>query len=120
MARPERLAAHPLADASQHVSNQPQCDDRVRWRAGWVSDAGERSYGAGLSFGLVCAELREPPTIFDWGGGREAFERWLNLFYDLVEWGTRLAVNNSASGAKVAQQASVPRWGWGVAPPYQP
>jgi hemoglobin len=164
----------------------------------------------GLSFGLVCAELSEPPTIFDWGGGREAFERWLNLFYDLVEqdellspvfggrvgeehrrhvtiwwcevmggpaeyseklggyehmlsrhlglditpeqrlrfvtllsraaddahlpadpefraaimgyaeWGTRLAVHNSAPGAKVAQQAPVPRWSWGVAPPYQP
>ena len=25
------------------------------------------------------------PTIFEWAGGREAFERWLNTFYDLVE-----------------------------------
>ena len=24
------------------------------------------------------------PTLYDWGGGREAFERWLNAFYDLV------------------------------------
>jgi hemoglobin len=23
--------------------------------------------------------------VFEWGGGREAFERWLNAFYDLVE-----------------------------------
>jgi hemoglobin len=158
----------------------------------------------------VCAERREPPTIFDWGGGREAFERWLNVFYDLVEqdallspvfgghvgdehrrhvatwwcevmggpteytdelggyehmlsrhlglditpeqrlrfvtllsraaddaglptdpefraaimgyaeWGSRLAVHNSGPDAQVAQHAPVPRWDWGVAPPYQP
>jgi hemoglobin len=130
----------------------------------------------------------DPPTIYEWGGGREAFERWLNLFYDLVEqdglvgpvfggtvgpehrdhattwwcevmggpaeyteqhggyehmlhrhiglnitpeqrlqfvtllseWGTRLAQDNSQPGAAVVEQAPVPRWGWGVAPPYQP
>jgi hemoglobin len=150
------------------------------------------------------------PTIYEWGGGRPAFERWLNAFYDLVEedellapvfggqvtaahrdaatawwcevmggpagytanhggyehmlsrhvgleitseqrlrfvtllsraadvaglpadpefraalmgyaeWGTRLAVENSAPGAQLVQHAPVPRWGWGVAPPYQP
>ena len=37
-----------------------------------------------------------------------------------LEWGTRLAMHNSQPGAGVAQQAPVPRWGWGVAPPYQP
>jgi hemoglobin len=153
----------------------------------------------------------EPPTIFEWAGGREAFERWLNRFYDLIEseapdiaalfggtvseehrvhvidwwaevmggpstytehrggykhmleqhknlgitpeqrltfvtllsraaddaglpddpelrsaiigyaeWGSRLAVHNSQPGAEVVEQAPVPRWGWGVAPPYQP
>ena len=25
------------------------------------------------------------PTIYQWGGGRDAFARWLNRFYDLVE-----------------------------------
>jgi hemoglobin len=25
------------------------------------------------------------PTIYEWAGGREAFARWLNRFYDLVE-----------------------------------
>src|SRR5215213_434463 len=25
------------------------------------------------------------PTIYDWAGGRPAFERWLGRFYDLVE-----------------------------------
>jgi hemoglobin len=37
-----------------------------------------------------------------------------------AEWGTRLAVHNSQPGAEVAEHAPVPRWGWGVAPPYQP
>jgi hemoglobin len=150
------------------------------------------------------------PTIYEWAGGRPAFERWMNAFYDLVEgddliaplfggtvtaehranvttwwcevmggpadytsdhggyphmvrkheglgitpeqrlrfvtllsraaddadlpadaefraaiigyaeWGTRLAVHNSQPGAEVPQHAPVPRWGWGVAPPYQP
>jgi hemoglobin len=25
------------------------------------------------------------PTILEWGGGLEAFRRWLNVFYDLIE-----------------------------------
>jgi hemoglobin len=25
------------------------------------------------------------PTVYEWAGGRDAFERWLNRFYDLVE-----------------------------------
>ncbi|MEA2346550.1 MAG: hemoglobin [Thermoleophilaceae bacterium] len=152
----------------------------------------------------------ETPTIYEWAGRREAFSKWLNLFYDRVEeddllgpvfggtvtgehrehvtdwwaevmggpatyteshggyehmlakhhdlaitseqrlrfvtllsqaaddaglpadpefraalmgyaeWGTRLAVHNSQPGAEVAPHAPVPRWGWGVAPPYQP
>jgi hemoglobin len=37
-----------------------------------------------------------------------------------LEWGTRLAMHNSQPGADVVQQAPVPRWGWGVASPYQP
>jgi hemoglobin len=154
--------------------------------------------------------MTETPTIYEWGGGREAFERWLNVFYDLVEevpelarlfggrvseehrahvttwwcevmggpatytaenggyehmlakhrglaikpelrlhfvtllsqaadsaglpddpefraalmgyaeWGSRLAVHNSQPDAAVAEHAPVPRWGWGVAPPYVP
>jgi hemoglobin len=37
-----------------------------------------------------------------------------------VEWGTRLAMHNSQpDAAGVVEQAPVPRWGWGVAPPYQ-
>jgi hemoglobin len=37
-----------------------------------------------------------------------------------VEWGTRLALHNSGPDAQVVEEAPVPRWGWGVAPPYQP
>jgi hemoglobin len=151
----------------------------------------------------------DSPTIFEWAGGEDAFARWLNAFYDLVEaddllsgvfggrvtehhrravvawwsevmggptrytaehggyehmlakhrglaitpdqrlrfvtllsraadvaglpadpelraalmgyaeWGTRLAMHNSAPDAEVVEDAPVPRWGWGVAPPYQ-
>ena len=37
-----------------------------------------------------------------------------------VEWGTRLAMENSQSGAAPPAEAPVPRWGWGEAPPYVP
>jgi hemoglobin len=36
-----------------------------------------------------------------------------------LEWGTRLAMHNSQPDADVAEHAPVPRWGWGVAPPFQ-
>jgi hemoglobin len=29
--------------------------------------------------------VAETPTIYEWAGGTEAFGRWLNRFYDLVE-----------------------------------
>jgi hemoglobin len=31
-----------------------------------------------------------------------------------LEWGTRLAVINSQSGATVSEHAPMPQWGWGV------
>lgn len=37
-----------------------------------------------------------------------------------LEWGTRLAMENSQPGATPVEHAPVPRWGWGVAPPYVP
>lgn len=37
-----------------------------------------------------------------------------------AEWGTRLALHNSQPGAETFAHAPVPRWGWGVAPPYTP
>ncbi|GAA3286419.1 oxidoreductase [Dactylosporangium vinaceum] len=41
-------------------------------------------------------------------------------FVGYLEWGTRLAVANSQPGAAPVGQAPVPKWGWGVAPPYVP
>jgi hemoglobin len=41
-------------------------------------------------------------------------------FIGYVEWGTRLALQNSQPGAEVPAEAPVPRWGWGEAPPYTP
>jgi hemoglobin len=154
--------------------------------------------------------MSEQPTLFDWAGGRDAFHRMINAFYDRVEqdrllsplfpggvhaehrdnvttwwcevfggpaeytnqlggyqrmlhrhlelgitgeqrsrfvslmslaaddaalpddpefrsalmayleWGTRLAFENSKPGAEILERAPVPRWGWGEAPPYQP
>ena len=37
-----------------------------------------------------------------------------------LEWGTRLAFENSQRDASPVAEAPVPRWGWGEAPPYQP
>ncbi|BBH68711.1 hypothetical protein ACTI_53960 [Actinoplanes sp. OR16] len=39
-------------------------------------------------------------------------------FLGYIEWGTRLALANSQPGATPPGEAPVPRWGWGVAPPY--
>ncbi len=154
--------------------------------------------------------MSDTPTLFEWAGGREAFHRMINAFYDRVErdellspffpggvhadhrnhvatwwsevfggpagyteafggyermlakhrglgitdeqrfrfaslmslaaddagmpkdpefrsalmayleWGTRLAVENSQPDAAVIEHAPVPRWGWGEAPPYLP
>jgi hemoglobin len=40
-------------------------------------------------------------------------------FVGYVEWGTRLALHNSQPGTDTVAAAPVPRWGWGVAPPYR-
>ena len=56
---------------------------------------------------------RDPPGLPDDPEFRAAFVGY-------VEWGTRLALHNSGPGAEVVAEAPVPRWGWGVAPPYRP
>jgi hemoglobin len=43
-----------------------------------------------------------------------------SAFVAYVEWGTRLAMQNSQPGAEVVERAPVPRWGWGEAPPFEP
>lgn len=79
------------------------------------------------------------PTLYEWAGGSDGFERWLNAFYDLVEDDDLLA---PMFGGKVteehrtnvvawwAEELGPGRgggavrtgacWGWGVAPPYRP
>ncbi len=42
-----------------------------------------------------------------------------SAFLAYVEWGTRLAVHFSGPAAKPPGEQPVPRWGWGVMPPYQ-
>lgn len=39
-------------------------------------------------------------------------------FVGYLEWGSRLAVANSGRDAAPVAHAPVPRWGWGVAPPW--
>ncbi|MFC3979762.1 hypothetical protein [Streptosporangium jomthongense] len=41
-------------------------------------------------------------------------------FAGYIEWGTRLAVHFSQPGVSQPGEEPVPRWGWGVMPPYQP
>ncbi|OZC50222.1 oxidoreductase [Rhodococcoides fascians A21d2] len=43
-----------------------------------------------------------------------------SAFMAYVEWGTRLAFSNSQPNAELVADAPVPRWGWGVAPPWNP
>jgi hemoglobin len=43
-----------------------------------------------------------------------------SAFVAYLEWGTRLAMHNSQPDAEAFEQAPVPRWGWGEAPPFEP
>lgn len=52
--------------------------------------------------------------------GLPADPEFRSAFVAYVEWGTRIALANSASGAAPPPAAPVPRWGWGEAPPYLP
>ncbi len=52
--------------------------------------------------------------------GLPADPEFRSAFMAYVEWGTRLALANSQPGAEPPEQAPVPRWGWGEAPPFQP
>ena len=51
--------------------------------------------------------------------GLPADPEFRSAFLAYVEWGTRLAMGNSAPGATPPPRAPVPRWGWGEAPPYR-
>ena len=51
--------------------------------------------------------------------GLPADPEFRSAFMAYVEWGTRLALANSQPGAEPPEQAPVPRWGWGEAPPFE-
>lgn len=51
--------------------------------------------------------------------GLPADPEFRSAFVAYIEWGTRLALANSAPGTEPVPEAPVPRWGWGEAPPYQ-
>jgi hemoglobin len=40
-----------------------------------------------------------------------------SAFVAYIEWGSRIGMANSQPGAAPPQEAPVPRWGWGEAPP---
>ena len=52
--------------------------------------------------------------------GLPADPEFRSAFHAYVEWGTRIALANSAAGATPPPRAPVPKWGWGEAPPYRP
>jgi hemoglobin len=52
--------------------------------------------------------------------GLPADPEFRSAFVAYVEWGSRIALANSAPGAAPPPSAPVPRWGWGEAPPYRP
>lgn len=50
--------------------------------------------------------------------GLPADPEFRSAFVAYVEWGSRIAVENSGPGATPPPAAPVPRWGWGEAPPW--
>ncbi len=68
--------------------------DRVRALPGFVDDFELYPENARPGVGARSTSVRgvdDTPTIYEWAGGREAFARWLNAFYDLVEDDEELA-----------------------------
>ena len=65
-----------------------------------------RTFVATMSVAADDAELPDDPEF------RSALLAYL-------EWGTRLAMHNSQPGADLVENAPVPKWGWGAAPPYE-
>jgi hemoglobin len=49
---------------------------------------------------------------------RPADPEFRSAIIGYLEWGTRLAMQNSQPGAAPVREAPVPHWGWGEAPPY--
>jgi hemoglobin len=52
--------------------------------------------------------------------GLPADPEFRSAFMAYIEWGTRVALQNSAPTADPPREAPMPHWGWGEAPPYEP
>lgn len=110
--------------------------DHPRHVARWIAEVfgGPRAY---------TEELGGYPAMLAHHRGLQITEqqrrRWVELLHDAadqvglpadpefraafagyIEWGTRIAMANSRPDATPPPDAPVPRWGWGVAPPWQP
>ncbi|MBJ8339802.1 group II truncated hemoglobin [Antrihabitans sp. YC3-6] len=81
----------------------------------------ERMLAHHVNLGIT-AEQRHPfastMSLAADDAGLPADPEFRSAFMAYVEWGTRLAMHNSQPDAPVVPHAPVPRWGWGVAPPY--
>ena len=86
---------------------------RLRAHAGQAPRAGDHRRAAAAV--RDAAERRRPTRP-----GIPADPEARSALMGYAEWGSRLAVENSAADATPVEHAPVPRWGWGVAPPYQP
>ncbi|GAA1907420.1 group II truncated hemoglobin [Williamsia serinedens] len=76
-----------------------------------------------IDLGITAEQRRrfvEPMSIAADDAGLPDDPEFRSALLAYVEWGTRLAMANSQPGAQPIEQAPVPRWGWGVAPPYEP
>jgi hemoglobin len=89
----DKLGGYPRM-VSRHLGKAIREDQRRRWVA-LIQDAAD--------------EVRLPSD-----------PEFRSAFVAYLEWGSRLAVANSAPGADPPREAPVPHWGWGEAPPYQP
>lgn len=78
---------------------------------------------------MVSDDSQPTPTLYEWGGGRAAFERWLHRFHDLIEseapdiaalFGRIVSSEHRVHVTDWWIEVMGARWGWGVAPPYQP
>ena len=78
------------------------------------------------------------PTLYEWAGGLDALRRMIDAFSDRVEQDDALTgffpggvserhrahvtdwwAEVLGGPTQVVEHAPTPRWGWGVAPPYQ-
>jgi CDGSH-type Zn-finger protein/truncated hemoglobin YjbI len=76
---------------SQHLGKALTEEQRARWVA------------------LICQSAQE--------AGLPADPEWRSAFDSYIEWGSRLALENSQPGAKPPMQMPMPHWDWGAAGP---